>query len=73
MSREFKKFNDIDKDLNQVDKYNFNQTAKGYLIQACKIADLSEQEATKMLNSMDRALDNLTAEQAREVYNDSIK
>lgn len=69
----FKEFNDIDKDLNQVDKYNFNQTVKGYLLKACKIADLTEPEANKMFDSLDRAFDDMTAEQARELYNDSIK
>lgn len=69
----FKEFNDIDKDLNFVDKYNFNQTAKGYLLKACKIADLTEQETSKLIDSLERAFDDLTAEQARELYEDSIK
>lgn len=69
----FKKLNDIDVDLNYVDKYNFNQTLKGYLIRACKGANLTEQETNVINGAMNRALDDMTAMQAREEYEESIR
>ena len=69
----FKEFNDIDKDLNYVDKYNLNQTVYGYLIKAYKSGDLSKEEKNKIMISMAKAFDSFTAEQAREAYENSIK
>lgn len=55
-------------DSNEVNKYNFNDTLYGYLIRAAKIGKLTESEREKIFMGMRWALDEMTADDAREEY-----
>lgn len=54
--------------MNTVNSNNFNETTKGYVIRACKIVDLSEEEVKKILNGLRWAFDEMTMEDARNEY-----
>lgn len=54
--------------VNTVNPDNFNETCRGYLVRACRIAGLTEEEKEKIFNGLRWAFDEMTMEQAREEY-----
>ena len=59
--------------MNKVNESNFNETCKGYVIRACKIANENEIIFTdelikKLMNGLNWAFDEMTFEDAREEY-----
>ena len=54
--------------MNTINPDNFNETCKGYIIRACKIADLTQEEVDKVLNGLRWSFDELTMSEARNEY-----
>lgn len=54
--------------MNAVNPENFNDTLKGYLIRALKEIGASEDDRRKLFGGLHLALDLLTMEEARNVY-----
>lgn len=59
--------------MNTVNKNNFNETMKGYIIRACKIANENEkifdnEIVDKLMNSIHWSIDEMTMEDARSEY-----
>ena len=59
--------------MNTVNENNFNETCEGYIVRACRIADLSEEEVKKIFNGLRWALDELTMSEARKECEKYIK
>ena len=59
--------------MNSVNKDNFNETCKGYIIRACKIANEDEDIfreviIKKLMSGLRWSLDEMTMEDARNEY-----
>lgn len=59
--------------MNSVNENNFNETCKGYLIRACKIANengqiFNDELIKKLLSGFRWAFDEMTMEDARREY-----
>lgn len=54
--------------MNAVNVDNFNETAKGYIIRACRIAEYDSEQVDKILKGLRWAFDEMTMEDARKEY-----
>lgn len=59
--------------MNEINSDNFNETAKGYLIRACKIANedgvvIDTKLVKKLMSGLRWAFDEMTMESARKEY-----
>lgn len=59
--------------MNTVNPDNFNETCEGYVVRACRIANLSEKEVKKVLNGLKWAFDEITMSEARKECEKYIK
>lgn len=59
--------------MNSISENNFNETCKGYIIRACKIANengkiFDAELVKKLMNSLRWSFDEMTMEDARKEY-----
>ncbi|WP_026887832.1 hypothetical protein [Clostridium beijerinckii] len=54
--------------MNTVNQDNFNETMKGYIIRACRIAEYDSEQLDKILNGLRWSIDEMTMEDARREY-----
>lgn len=54
--------------MNTVNTDNFNETMKGYIIRACRIAEYDSEQLEKILNGLRWSIDEMTMDDARLEY-----
>lgn len=54
--------------MNTVNTDNFNETMKGYIVRACRIAEYDSKQLDKILNGIRWSIDEMTMEDARREY-----